>query len=108
MKDFEKVIWRDAMTFVDFFASWCGPCHMMASIVERFQQQMNGRIDVYKIDIDNREMREIIDRYNIRSIPTLMFFRRGEVLWRHSGVMSYEQLMTVLNELEQHEHARQH
>lgn len=108
MKDFDKVIWRDALTFVDFFATWCGPCQMMHSVVDRFATQMNGRVDVYKIDIDDREVIDILRRYGIRSVPTLIFFRRGEVLWRESGRTSYEQLVAVLNELEKREKAPQH
>ena len=83
--DFDKIIWRDALTFVDFFATWCGPCQMMHPVIDRFQEKMNGRVDVYKVDIDDRDMLEIVHRYNIMSVPTLMFFRRGEVLWRESG-----------------------
>ena len=103
MKDFDKIIWRDALTFVDFFASWCGPCQMMHPVIDRFRVEMNGRADVYAIDIDDRDMLEIIRRYNIRSVPTLVFFRRGEVLWRHSGAIGYEHLKSVLEELERHE-----
>ncbi|MDE6623548.1 MAG: thioredoxin family protein [Alistipes sp.] len=103
MKDFDKVIWRDALTFVDFFATWCGPCQMMHPVIDKFAEQMKGRVDVYKIDIDDREMIEIIRRYNIMSVPTLMFFRRGEVLWRESGRTSYERLVAVLDEIEKRE-----
>lgn len=71
--DFDKIIWRDALTFVDFFATWCGPCQMMHPVIDRFQEKMNGRVDVYKVDIDDRDMLEIVHRYNIMSVPTLMF-----------------------------------
>ena len=83
--EFDKIIWRDALTFVDFFATWCGPCKMMHPVVDMFQKEMNGRADVYKVDIDDRNMLDVVHRYNIMSVPTLMFFRRGEVLWRESG-----------------------
>ena len=105
--DFDKIIWRDALTFVDFFATWCGPCQMMHPTVDRFQETMNGRVDVYKVDIDDRNMLEIVHRYNIMSVPTLMFFRRGEVLWRESGRIGYEHLVNVLKELEQREQVGQ-
>ena len=101
--DFDKIIWRDALTFVDFFATWCGPCQMMHPVIDRFQEKMNGRVDVYKVDIDDRDMLEIVHRYNIMSVPTLMFFRRGEVLWRESGRIGYDHLANVLRELEQRE-----
>ena len=101
MKDFDKIIWRDALTFVDFFATWCGPCQMM---IDKFQKEMNGRADVYRADIEDPDLIEIVRRYNIMSVPTLMFFRRGEVLWRESGRVDYEHLVNVLNELEKREH----
>ncbi len=107
MQDFDKIIWRDALTLIDFFASWCGPCRIMHPILDRFERQMNGRVDIYRIDIDNRGMSDIIARYDIRSVPTLLFFRRGEVLWRKSGVTTYDQLAGVLNDLEQCERVTQ-
>lgn len=107
MQNFDKIIWRDALTFVDFFATWCGPCRMLEPVIDEFQKQMNGRVDVYRVDIDDRDLAEIVHRYDILSVPTLMFFRRGEVLWRQSGRVSYEQLKNVLEELEQNEHAEQ-
>lgn len=103
MNEFDKIIWRDAITFVDFFATWCGPCQTMVPAIDKFKQQMYGRVDVYKVDIDDRDMIEIVRRYNIQSVPTLIFFRRGEVLWRESGRVSYEHLADALDKLERRE-----
>ena len=105
--DFDKIIWRDALTFVDFFATWCGPCQMMHPAIDKFQREMNGRVDVYKVDIDDRGMLDAVHRYNIMSVPTLMFFRRGEVLWRESGRVGYDHLVNVLRELEKREQVAQ-
>lgn len=104
MKDFEKLIWRDALTFVDFFATWCGPCQAMLPIIDKFGEQMNGRVDIYKIDIDSPEDAEITSRYNILSVPTFIIFSRGEIVWRESGRMSLEHLRSVLEKLEHKEH----
>lgn len=76
--DFDKIIWRDALTLVDFFATWCGPCQMMHPAIDKFQREMNGRVDVYKVDIDDRGMLDAVHRYNIMSVPTLMFFRAAK------------------------------
>ena len=76
-------------------------------VIDRFQEKMNGRVDVYKVDIDDRDMLEIVHRYNIMSVPTLMFFRRGEVLGRESGRIGYDHLANVLRELEQREQVGQ-
>lgn len=67
----------------------------------------DGRVDVYKVDIDDRGMLDAVHRYNIMSVPTLMFFRRGEVLWRESGRVGYDHLVNVLRELEKREQVAQ-
>ncbi|MDE7345050.1 MAG: thioredoxin family protein [Alistipes sp.] len=107
MQDLDKIIWRDALTLVDFFASWCGPCRMMHPVIDRFKEQMNGRADVYKIDVDDRQTASFTDRYRIASVPTLIFFRRGEILWRRSGLIGYEELVRVLEQLEKSERVEQ-
>ncbi len=107
MVDFDKIIWRDNLTLIDFFATWCGPCRAMHPVLERFQQQMRGRVELYKVNIDAPEMAGIVQRYQIRSVPTLIFFRRGEILWRSSGLMGYDQLLAVLQRLEPQAHAEQ-
>lgn len=66
-----------------------------APAIDKFQREMNGRVDVYKVDIDDRGMLDAVHRYNIMSVPTLMFFRRGEVLWRESGRVGYDHLVNV-------------
>ncbi|MEG0808263.1 MAG: thioredoxin family protein [Alistipes sp.] len=105
MKDFDKVIWRDALTFIDFFATWCAPCQALHPVIDQFQADKKGRIDVYKVNIDDRAMLDVVHRYHIMSVPTLMIFRRGEVLWRESGRVSYDRLVNVLSEIEKREHA---
>ena len=102
-----EVIKSDKPVIIDFWAAWCGPCQMMHPAIDKFQREMNGRVDVYKVDIDDRGMLDAVHRYNIMSVPTLMFFRRGEVLWRESGLASYHHLVNVLRELEKREHVAQ-
>lgn len=108
MKDFEKLIWRDALTLVDFYASWCGPCQLMQPVIEKFREQMIGRVDIFQINIDSKEDAETVRRYNVTSVPTLIFFRRGEMLWRESGRLTFEHLHSVLEALEKKEHVMDH
>ena len=103
MKNFDQQIWQPKLTLVDFYATWCSPCRQMDPIVAQFADRMHHRTDVVRIDIEDPEMQHIIHRYHIVSVPTLMFFRRGEVLWRESGCVGYNHLVTVLEELEQYE-----
>nr|WP_295936654.1 thioredoxin family protein [uncultured Alistipes sp.] len=99
-QEFDKIIYRNAIICVDFFATWCKPCEAMLPVLDQFQERINGRADIYKIDVDDRDMAEVIKRYDIATMPTLMFFRRGEVLWRESGSMDCEKLEAALLEVE--------
>lgn len=76
--DFEKeVIASDIPVFVDFYADWCGPCKMMAPVVEKLAQKYDGKLKVGKCNID--EEGELAGRYSVMSIPTMMIFVNGEV-----------------------------
>ena len=93
--DFDKIIWRDALTFVDFFATWCGPCQMMHPVIDRFQEKMNGRVDVYKVDID-REI-ELAQHYNVMSVPTLIIFKGGQPVQQFVGAQPKQVLVNALS-----------
>ena len=93
--DFDKIIWRDALTFVDFFATWCGPCQMMHPAIDKFQREMNGRVDVYKVDID-REI-ELAQHYNVMSVPTLIIFKGGQPVQQFVGVQPKQVLVNALS-----------
>ncbi len=107
MKDFEKIIWRDSLTLFDFFATWCEPCQTLLPEIDRVSDRMRGRVDVYKIDVDDRQMQDILRHYHIQSVPTLLFFRRGEVVHRISGVTNYAHLVQTIKDLEKEELAKQ-
>ena len=103
MKKFDQQIWQERLTFVEFFATWCGPCKEMEPVIARFSERMCDRTDILRIDIEDPDYATVVRRYNIVSVPTLMFFRRGELLWRESGAVGYNHLVTILEELEQYE-----
>ena len=95
-EDFYTTINGSRPVVVEFYASWCGPCKMMQPILNDLQANMGERIIVLKLDIDSAANTQLVHRYNIRSVPTLMIFRHGEVMWRQSGVVSSYKLEEMI------------
>ena len=79
---------------VDFWATWCGPCRMIAPIVEEISDEYDGRLNVYKVDVDEAE--QIAMQFGIMSIPTLMIFKKGAELERIVGYRSKEDLEALI------------
>jgi len=86
---------NDTPVLVDFYADWCGPCKMMAPVLEDVAKAMSGKVKVIKVDVDRNGA--VADKYQIQSIPTLVLFHKGKVLWRQAGAMPGHQLMAQLN-----------
>jgi thioredoxin 1 len=91
---FQELINGDTPTLVDFSAEWCGPCKMMAPILEEFKSQVGDKVKVIKIDVDRNPA--IASSYQINSVPTLMLFKAGQMVWRQAGVMQTSQLMKLV------------
>lgn len=84
MEKFEDIIKSEKPVLIDFFATWCGPCQMMHPILEEVAKNVGDKARVIKIDIDKNQ--ELSTVYNVRSVPTLMIFKDGELKYRVSGV----------------------
>ena len=91
----EKVLKSELPVLVDFFATWCGPCKMMSPIVEEIEKEMEGKVNVYKIDTD--EATDLAMQYNIMSIPTFLIFKNGEVVNTVVGMKDKQELLDLLN-----------
>lgn len=94
-ENFEKeVLQTEGTVFVDFYADWCGPCKMMAPIVESLAQDLQGQVKVCKINID--EEGEIAEKYEVMTIPTFIVFKNGEPAAKSIGVQPKEELENLL------------
>ena len=90
-----EVLKSDKPVLVDFWAAWCGPCQMIAPIVEELAGEFAGRATVAKVDVDANP--ELTARYGVNSIPALVFFKNGEVVDRVVGAVSKKVLAGKLN-----------
>lgn len=86
--DFEEII-NGELVLVDFFATWCGPCKMLAPVLNEFAEA-NQNVKVLKVDVD--EYNSLAKKYEIFSVPTLMVFKNGEMVKRQAGFMDLESL----------------
>ena len=94
MEKFSEIINGNTPALVDFFAEWCGPCKSMKPVLEALKQQMGEKVRIIKIDVDkNNSLAQTLD---IRSVPTLILYRNGEILWRASGARPLNELREII------------
>ena len=95
METFNDVINSGQLVLVDFFATWCQPCKMMHPILEQVKEVVGDRVRIMKVDVD--KYGDTASQFRIQSVPTLMLFRQGEVLWRTSGVVQKADLLVTID-----------
>jgi len=91
----QDVLESDIPVLVDFWAEWCGPCHMVAPIVETIAKEYKGKLKVCKLNVD--EAPQTSSEYSIMSIPTLAIFKNGKVVDKIIGVVPKEELVAKIN-----------
>jgi thioredoxin 1 len=94
--NFDSIVQDSKPVIVDFHALWCEPCKMQGPILQQVAQEQGDAVKVIKIDVDQNP--EIAQRYQIRSVPTLMIFKNGEIKHKQPGVHSKQQLNLLIQQ----------
>jgi len=93
-ENFNEIIKGNKLVLVDFSAEWCGPCRMLGPVLEQLKDRVGDRVRILKIDVDNNP--ELAYKYNVRSVPTLILFRNGIILWSGLGVKTADFLESII------------
>ncbi len=92
--NFSEIIKGETVTLVDFYADWCGPCKALAPILKETKATLGEQVKIVKIDVDKNQ--ELASKYQVRGVPTMILFKNGEQLWRQSGVLQKDQLVSII------------
>lgn len=95
MSKFQEIINSDQATLVDFHATWCGPCKAMSPILEQLKKELGDKIRILKIDVDKNQA--IANQLNVRGVPTFVLYKSGQIIWKQSGGMSLNTLISKIN-----------
>ena len=94
-ESFRDVINGETPVLVDFTAEWCGPCKMMKPILDELHKTMGGAVRILKLDVDKNPI--VANAFGISGVPTLILFKKGNMVWRQSGVIPAKQLESIVN-----------
>ncbi|MEP2774291.1 MAG: thioredoxin [Fulvivirga sp.] len=96
MSKFNDLINSGKPVLVDFYATWCGPCKMMAPMLDELKKEVGDKAKIIKIDVDKNQ--QAAATYGVRGVPTLILFKDGQIKWQQSGVVPVHQLKNVIEQ----------
>ena len=97
MKDsFNNIINSDIPVLVDFHADWCGPCKMLAPVLKQVKEEMGTALKIVKIDVDKNQ--SLASTYQVRGVPTMLLFKNGKQVWRESGVLQKNDILSIIQQ----------
>ena len=91
----QEVLQSDKITVVDFWAPWCGPCRKIAPIIDQLSTELEGQVNVGKMNVDHNS---VAAKYRVRSIPTILFFKNGQVVAKQIGLTSKQGILDKIDE----------
>ena len=94
MESFKELINSEKPVLVDFYADWCGPCKAMGPVIQEVARATQGKARVIKVDIDKSI--QAAQAYQVQAVPTFIIFKKGNIVWRHSGMIDKISLVNVL------------
>ncbi len=96
MSDFFDITASDKPVLVDFFANWCGPCKTMTPILKEVKENMGDKIKLLKVDVEKNQ--RLATALNVQGVPTLVLYKNSQILWRQSGVVLKNDIVSKINE----------
>ena len=96
-ENYKELLSGDKPVVLDFWAEWCGPCRMVGPFIDELATEYEGRVSIGKVDVDNND--DIVSTYGIRNIPTILFFKDGEIVDKQVGAAGKEIFADKINSL---------
>jgi len=96
MGNFNNIINSNELVLIDFFAEWCGPCKVLAPILKDVKHELADKVKIIKIDVDKNQ--RLAAKYQVRGVPTMILFKNGKPLWRQSGVLQKNDIISIIKQ----------